>query len=138
MRYLSIGVASAAFHGRGALEHQVRALGQPDGRGRVRVLHPAQVVDPRAGGVEHEAGVDAELGAVHAVLAARRRVTRPPGEAQAGDLGVVEDDGAGVDGRADGHQRHPGVVHLVVAVDGDGLQVLRPQLGHVARRPWPG
>ena len=57
----------------GALQDQVRALGQPDGRRRVRVLHPAQVVDPRAGGVEHEPGVDAELGAVECGPAARRR-----------------------------------------------------------------
>ena len=60
-------------------------------------------------------------------------MTRPPGEAQAGDLGVVEDDGARLDGRADRHQGHPGVVHLVVAVHGDGLEVLGAQLGHVLR-----
>ncbi|KPC68498.1 hypothetical protein ADL26_19395, partial [Thermoactinomyces vulgaris] len=55
-----------------------------------------------------------------------------PGEAQARDGGVVEDDRAGVDGRADRHQRHAGVVHLVVAVDRDGLEVVGAQFGDVA------
>ncbi len=89
------------------------------------------MVDPRAGRVQDQAGVDTELGAVGAVL---QLGTGDPalGEAQPRDLGVVEDGGAGLDGRADRHQGHPGVVHLVVAVHRDGLEVVRPQLRHVA------
>ncbi len=115
----------------GPLEDQVRALGEADGGGRVRVLHLPQVVDPGAGGVQDEPGVDTELGAVGAVL--QLGAGDPaPGEAEPGDGRVVEDDRARVDGRADRHQRHAGVVHLVVAVDRDRLQVVRTQLGHIA------
>ncbi|RPK71282.1 hypothetical protein EES42_14695 [Streptomyces sp. ADI95-17] len=117
----------------GALQDEVRALGQAYGRRRVRVLHPAQVVDPRSGGVQHETGVDAELRAVQAVL--QVGAGHPAlGEPQPGHRRVVEDDRTRVDGRAHRHQRHPGVVHLVVAVDRDGLQVVRTQFGHIALR----
>lgn len=110
----------------------MRALRQADGRRRVLVLHLPQVVDPRPGRVQHETGRHAELVTRYPVP--ELRAGHPaPGEAQARDLGVVEHGGTGLDGPADRHQRHPGVVHLVVAVHGHGLEVVRTQLGHVLR-----
>ena len=97
----------------------------------------AQVVHPRAGRVEHQPGVDPELGAVRAVL---QLGTGDPaaGEAQPGDLGVVEDHGARFDGGTHRHDGHPRVVHLVVAVDRDRLEVVGAQRRVVGRGPGRG
>ena len=126
---MSIGMVSAARHGERRLT-TTWAPGEADRRRRAGVLHLAQVVHPRAGGVEHQAGVHAELAAVQAV--AQLGAGDPAaGEAQAGDLGVVEHHGAGVDGGAHGHHRDARVVHLVVAVDGHRAQALGTQCGHL-------
>ncbi len=81
-------------------------------------------------------GVDAERGAVQAVLHVHAGHAAV-GEAQAGDL-VVDDDRAGPDGRAHGHDGHARVVHLVVAVDRDSIEAVGAQAGVVGRGPGGG
>ena len=122
MRYLSIGVASAARHGEVFFSTRCAPLDSRIDGSAPRVLHPPQVVHPRPGGVEHQPGVDAELGAVGTVAAGSARVTRPPVKRSPVTSASLSTVSAGVGRGPYRHQRHPGVVHLPVLVDRPGRE----------------
>ena len=113
------------------LEHDVRALAEPHRRPRTRFLQAADVVDPRAGGVDDSArphldrlSVDGHLPAGDASASAVQR----------GDLGVVEHRRARRRRGADVGEAQPAVVRPRVRVEPARAEALRAQSRHEALR----
>ena len=111
----------------------MRALREPVGAARARILEPAEPVDPWAAGVDHRASRDRHRLAGLAVedLGAGDAAAE---DAQRRHLGVVQDRGARLGRGAHVREAESSVVRRRVAVDAAGTEAVEPQVGDAAAR----